>query len=116
FCILLRSKTAHAGAYVDELSRLGIPACADETKGFFLLPEICAAVALLKVIDNPMQDVPLLSALFSPAFGFTPDHLAKIRLNDPDSRLYTALRRYSKNGGDHELKKQVQSFLSRIDR
>ena len=116
FCILLRSKTAHAGAYVDELSRLGIPACADETKGFFLLPEICAAVSLLKVIDNPMQDVPLLSALFSPAFGFTPDHLAKIRLNDPDSRLYTALRRYSKNGGDHELKKQVQSFLSRIDR
>lgn len=116
FCILLRNKNAHAGAYSDELARCGIPTWTDEAGGFFSAFEVATAVALLNVIDNPMQDVPLLAVLHSPVFGFTPDHLAEIRINDPDSRLYTALCRYSRNGEDENLKNQIQNFLTQIDR
>ena len=36
-------------------------------------------LALLQIVDNPRQDVPLISVLRSPVFGFTPDRLAEIR-------------------------------------
>lgn len=41
--------------------------------------EIAVLFALLQVIDNPRQDVPLIAVLRSPLFGFTPDELAAIR-------------------------------------
>ncbi len=116
FCILLRSNSAHAKAYSDGLALYGIPAITDAVGGFYSAPEVASAIALLNVIDNPMQDVPLLSVLLSPAFGFTPDQLAEIRVNDPDSGLYTALCRYGKTGADENLRKQVQSFLSQIEK
>ena len=35
FCILLRSTSSHAAAYVDELVRQGIPAFTEKSGGFF---------------------------------------------------------------------------------
>ncbi|MDD4413014.1 MAG: helicase-exonuclease AddAB subunit AddA [Oscillospiraceae bacterium] len=114
-CILLRSKAAHAQGYADELTRLGIPVRATSSGGFFTAPEVAAAVSLLRVINNPVQDVPLLSVLLSAAFGFSPDDLACIRLNSRDGRLFTALRRYSKNGENAELCARVTAFLKQVD-
>lgn len=91
FCILLRSKEARAPLYVEQLKLQGIPAHADVSGGFFETKEIAAILSLLRVIDNPLQDVPLLAALMSPIFGFTPDDLADIRLSDKRCPFYTAL-------------------------
>ena len=96
FCILLRSKAAHAAAYAEELGRCGIPAWTATSAGFFSAPEIAVALSLLRVIDNPLLDVPLLAVLFSPVYGFTPDELAAIRLPDRHAPLYAALRAMSK--------------------
>ncbi|HIW74581.1 MAG TPA: helicase-exonuclease AddAB subunit AddA [Firmicutes bacterium] len=115
FCILLRSKNAHAGAYVDELNRCGVPAWTSSAGGFFSAAEVAWAVSLLRIIDNPIQDVPLLAALLSPAFGFTPDDLAEIRLSDKNSRIFTALRRYARGGGQPELRERADEFLRRLD-
>jgi ATP-dependent helicase/nuclease subunit A len=46
---------------------------------------------MLNIIDNPMQDVPLIAVLRSPVYGFTADELAEIRLADRNADLYTAL-------------------------
>ncbi len=91
FCILLRSKEARASLYVEQLQLQGIPSHADVSGGFFETKEIAAILSLLRVVDNPLQDIPLLAALMSPIFGFTPDDLADIRLTDKKSSLYSAL-------------------------
>ncbi len=66
------------------------------TDNFFDLPEIRDLVALLKILDNPLQDIPLLAVLRSPFFGFTPDELAVIRLAQTQGHFWPALRRFDK--------------------
>ena len=46
----------------------------------FGTPEVSVALSYLRVLDNPVQDIPLLSVLISPIWGFTPDDLAQIRM------------------------------------
>ena len=116
-CLLLRSKSAHAQAYVDELNRCGVPAWTAAAGGFFSAPEVASAVSLLRVVDNPDQDIPLLSALVSPVAGFLPDELAELRLYDRQSSLYSALRRYAadrEQSGD--LQERCREFLVLLDR
>ena len=96
-CILMRSKSTHAQTYIDGLNACGIPAWTSSGGGFFAAPEVAAAVSLLRIIDNPAQDVPLLTVLLSAAFGFTPDDLARIRMNDRHSPLLPALRRMARS-------------------
>ncbi len=115
FCILLRSKNTHAKAYTDELTRHGIPVWTASSGGFFSAYEVSIAVSLLRIIDNPIQDIPLLAVMLSPVFGFSPDDLAEIRLHTPKGRHFTALTRYSKSGSLQELKDRVILFINQID-
>ena len=91
FCILLRSANRPAHDYVRELIALGIPAWADTAGGFFEAYEVGVALSLLGVIDNPAQDIPLLSVMMSPIYGFTADEMARIRLRARKGRLYPAV-------------------------
>ena len=118
FCILLRSKNSHAPAYVAELNRCGVPAVTDSDKGFFGTPEVSLTLSLLRFIDNPVQDIPLLSVLLSPVFGFLPDDLAAIRLLDRKSNLYTALTRMArqKEGEYGLLPGRCRDFLEQTAR
>ena len=98
FCVLLRSANRFAHEYARELTALGIPAWADTVGGFFSAYEIGAAVSLLRVIDNPMQDIPLLSAMMSPIYGFTPDEISQIRTASRIGRLYPAVTAAAREG------------------
>ncbi|MBQ8572803.1 MAG: helicase-exonuclease AddAB subunit AddA [Ruminococcus sp.] len=89
--ILLRSGKKNSALYVRELEKFGIPATFESSSGFFDLPEIKLTLSVLRVIDNPSQDIPLLSSMLSPMFGFTPDDLAKIRSNCRKGTLYGAV-------------------------
>ena len=64
---------------------------------FFDLPEIQDLLALLKILDNPFQNIPLLAVLRSPFCGLTPDELAVVRLAQPKGHFWQALRRFRKN-------------------
>ena len=77
--ILLRSPGPVLRHYAAALDALSIPWSADGGREFFGSTEISVAISLLQVVDNPRQDVPLLSALRSPLFAFTPDRLALLR-------------------------------------
>ena len=65
-------------------------------------------VSFLEIIDNPHQDVPLISVLRSPVFGFTPDRLAEIRGGTPGGDFYDAV---AANGGA-----DCAAFLEILDR
>lgn len=89
--ILLRSPSGGAGTFRAELSKLGIPVESTQGGGFFASTEILALTSLLAVVDNPRQDVPLIAALRSPLFDFTPDELSAVRASDRDQDFYGAL-------------------------
>lgn len=90
FAILLRSPSARAAVYVNELRRQGIPVWAD-LGGFLQTTELMTFMSLLQVIDNPRREVSLLATLLSPIFGFTPDDVAEIRIGREKMGLYPAL-------------------------
>ena len=98
FCILLRSVKGKAEVYVNALKSRGINVWSDVTTGYFDSREISVLFNLLRIIDNPMQDIPLLSVLLSPMFGFTPDEVTAIRLLDRNAAFYLALRRQAESG------------------
>jgi len=96
FCILIRSANQHAHAYAVELQKLGIPAKASVTGGFFSAAEIGVMLSFLQVIDNPNQDIPLLAVLMSPIYGFSPDDTARLREKRKEESIYVSLLRSAK--------------------
>lgn len=99
FAILMRSPASHAEPYVNALREAGIPVHID-SGGFIESREVLWVLSLLNVINNPTHDVPLLSVMMSPIFGFTPDEVAEIRLYNRRVSLYAALLEAAKAGNE----------------
>ena len=89
--ILMRSPGSRSAAFAAALAERDIPCSFQEAADFFESMEVSTTVSLLELIDNPRQDVPLISVLRSPIFGFTPDRLAEIRAAAPDGDFYEAV-------------------------
>ncbi len=89
--VLLHSAKNRAWKYAYELASRGIPCTAPTGEGFFETPEIAVMTSLIAVIDNPLQDIPLISVLRSPLIGLKDDELGKIRIKSPGSSFYGAL-------------------------
>jgi len=77
--VLMRAVRGTAPAFRDELIRLGVPAYTDSSSAYFETYEISVMLSLLKIIDNPLQDIPLLTVMLSPVFAFTAEEAALIR-------------------------------------
>ena len=78
--ILLSAASNTAPRLVELLSAKGIPVFYDGASAYYALQEIQAVKSLLSVLDNPMQDIPLLASLKMPPFSFTETDFAHIRL------------------------------------
>ena len=92
FCILLRSPRAAAQLFADALTARGAPVYTDLGEGVLALPEVQPLLAVLRVLDNPAQDIPLAAALASPMFDFSSGELAALREKVPQGSLWAALR------------------------
>ena len=90
--ILLRSANNVGGVYRRALAQEGVPVSSGQGGDFFRSVEVSTLLSLLAVLDNPHQDIPLIAVLRSPAFGFSPDELSRIRSADRRGDLYAALR------------------------
>ncbi|TFD99258.1 helicase-exonuclease AddAB subunit AddA [Jeotgalibacillus salarius] len=109
--ILTRSMT-WTPDIMDEFRQAGIPLYADLSTGYFDATEVAIMVSLLKVIDNPIQDIPLASVLRSPIVRCTEEELAKIREADPKGTFWDALQVYmSAEDADSSLKEKCSWFL-----
>ena len=90
-CILLRSIAGVANVYEKEISELGIPVYSDSSGEYLQSIEIETIMALLRVINNPMQDIPLVTVMRSPIGNFTDNELVEIRMQDRNGSFYEAL-------------------------
>ncbi len=89
--VLLRSIKNRAPAYVQVFSAFGIPIHAEVGTGWFAVTEIGVMLALMQVLDNPRQDIPLAALLLSPIGGFSAADLARIRLADRHGDFWDAV-------------------------
>ena len=115
--ILLRSPRAKSEIYVKEFERAGIP-LAVARGGFYDSAEILDLLSLLRLLDNPLQDVPCIAVLRSPLVGLTLDELAEIRLAARDKHFWTALNRIQneKLKIKNSLTEKTGKFLERFGR
>ncbi len=99
--ILMRSPGSRISTFAAALWQKGIPCSFEQSEDFFQTMEVSVAISLLKIIDNPRQDVALISVLRSPVFGFSPDRLAQIRAAAPKGDFYEAV--VAEGGEDCQL-------------
>lgn len=107
--ILLRATSAWAPVFADELMNMDIPTYADVGVGYFDTIEIKTILSLLQIIDNPMQDIPLISVLKSPIFGFTPEDLIDIRVQSKDKIFYEVLKSTAEYDGFTDSQNETES-------
>lgn len=112
--ILMRATRRWADVFTDELAAMGIPAYADTDLGYFKTVEVETVLSLLKIIDNPLQDIPMLAVLRSPMFGLSADELADIRLAGRDVTIYEAIITGTQTKGAFtaDLQKKLLRFLT----
>ncbi|WP_077325016.1 helicase-exonuclease AddAB subunit AddA [Virgibacillus siamensis] len=111
--ILMRSMT-WAPTIVDELKKQGIPVYAELSTGYFEAIEVKIMINVLKVIDNPRQDIPLASVLKSPIVGLDEEELASVRLADKRGNYFDALHAYQKKNTGATSKK-ISRFLEQME-
>lgn len=116
--ILIRATRDWAPVMLEELNKQGIPCYAELSEGYFSAGEVEVVLSLLKVIDNPYQDIPLVAVLRSPIVQLTAEQLAQIRLIDKQSAFYDAVLRYAamEAGVEAGLQYKLQSFLQLLEK
>ena len=110
--ILTRAPSAVSEVYQNVFHDADIPLLIETKTGYFLAREVQQVLALLQVIDQPMQDVPLAAAMKSPFGHFSSEELAKIRIANPDGTFAAAVHQYT--GDDPVLAEKIASFLSML--
>lgn len=104
--ILLRSLTGWGDVYARVLNAAGIPAHTESRTGYFTTIEIQTLLNLLRIVDNPRQDIPLAAVMKSMIGGFTDVELAKIKSAYPDVKFHEACRKYAEKKKKENVKKQ----------
>ncbi|SFT46949.1 DNA helicase/exodeoxyribonuclease V, subunit A [Selenomonas sp. GACV-9] len=89
--ILLRAVRGKANILLETLRKNGIAAYADVDGGYFEATEVRLVLALLAIIDNARQDIPLAAVLASPIGGFSWEEIVRIRMSAEDGDLYDGL-------------------------
>ena len=114
--ILLSAAANTAPKLVEMLTAKGIPVFYDGAGSYFDLPEIRAVKALLSTLDNPLQDIPMLSVLKTPPFSLTDDQLAEIRTHKTgrDVPFYEAFQACCEE--ESELARRCQAIRDTLEK
>ncbi|MBQ3373182.1 MAG: UvrD-helicase domain-containing protein [Oscillospiraceae bacterium] len=107
--LLLRNANTVGGIYSRVFAERGIPVAGAFNSTLFDTREGSFVFSMLQIMDNPYNEVALLSVLASPAIGFSGDELAAIRAADKESGFYAALKLYSAQNP------KARQFLALLD-
>lgn len=111
FCILLRSLKSKAHIYEEALKRRNIKVVFEKKTNLFDTVEAGVFLSLLKVINNPTDDVSMLAVMFSPLYGFTADDAATAKLNGKNKNLYSCLKsQYEKDEKTKKLLDDLKKY------
>ena len=112
--ILLRSTKNKANIFEKELTNQNINVYSDTSQEYLESYEIQVIMDLLKIIDNPYQDIPLVHVMLSSIGMFTDDDLLEIRLCDQNDDFYTTMLK-SRLSVKVELREKIDVFLEKIE-
>ena len=112
--ILLRATSSSAPVFEQELLNLEIPVFSDSSQEYLDAIEIQTIMSLLKIIDNPMQDIPLVCVLRSFIGKFTDNELVQIRLVDKYDNFYTCMQK-AVIDVNKDLKEKIERFFNNLD-
>lgn len=113
--ILLRATSNLSPIYEKEISELELPVFSDTSGTYLDTVEIQTILSVLKIIDNPLQDIPLVVVLRSSICNFTDNDLITIRLTDRNCNFYEALIK-TRIICDGDLKNKIESFLEKLEK
>lgn len=106
--VVLMRKTKNISAqYADVFAKRGIPVYTEESGTYFNCTEVATIISFLKIIENPMQDIPMVAVMRSPIFSFDDNYIADIRSENRKIRFYNLLKK-SKD-------KKIVAFVNQID-
>lgn len=119
--IVLLTPTKMNNLEIQELfQEVELPTAINETQNFFQTTEVTIIMSLLKVIDNPKQDIPFVAVLRSPIVGLNEVELTYIRLHDQKTDFYQASQSYAeadlKDARSVKVQKKVKQFLADLDK
>ena len=112
--ILLRSTKEPAPIFEKEILKLGMPVFSDSSSEYLESMEIQTIMSLLRIIDNPLQEIPLIAVMRSPIGNFTDNELVQIRLSDKYENFYNTMLK-SKKDVDTKLKDKINNFLDNLE-
>ncbi|RSL33382.1 helicase-exonuclease AddAB subunit AddA [Salibacterium salarium] len=111
--ILMRSMP-WASTFMEECKKEGLPVYAELSGGYFEAVEINVMLSLLKVIDNPRQDIPLASVLRSPIVGMDEEELANIRMMERHGLFFDALKETVHHGPASTWQEKAVHFYEQL--
>jgi len=117
--ILLRAPAQKADRFAEVLQQMDIPVHADVRGGYFDTAELRDMLALLQLLDNGRQDIPLAAVLRSPLAApgpFRASDLVKIRTAARDVPFHAAAMQYVRDGPDADLRDRLAEFYARLER
>ena len=115
--ILLRATSNTANVFEKELLNLNIPVFSDQAENYLESIEIRTITSLLKIIDNPYRDIPLVTVMRSIIGDFTDNELIEIRLTQNEGYFYDSLKEAKTSPKiDSKLKEKVTNFLDKLNK
>ena len=112
--ILLRSTKEPAPIFEKEILKLDMPVFSDSSSEYLESIEIQTIMSLLKIIDNPLQEIPLVAVMRSNIGGFTDNDLVQIRLSDKYDGFYNTLLK-AKKDVNKTLREKIEVFLNKLE-
>lgn len=112
--VLLRSTKEPAPIFEKEILNLGMPVFSDSSAEYLESIEIQTIMSLLKIIDNPLQEIPLVTIMRSSIGGFTDNELVEIRLSDKYDNFYNTILKAKKNV-EKALREKIDKFLDNLE-
>ena len=107
--ILLRSLSGWADSLVEVLNGNGIPAHTVSSTGYFSTVEVQTVLSMLRLLDNPRQDIPMAAVLSSPMAGLTDEELAVLRLEDGSVPFHEAVLELAEGLYDEDGQKEISN-------
>lgn len=105
--ILLRSLSGWADSLVEVLNENGIPAHTVSSTGYFSTVEVQTVLSMLRLLDNPRQDIPMAAVLRSPMAGLTDEELAVLRLEDGSVPFHEAVLELAEGLYEEDGQKEI---------
>lgn len=118
--MVLLTPTKSKNLRIQEIfQEVDIPTAVNETQNFFQTTEVSIMMSLLKIIDNPRQDIPLVATLRSPVVGLNEVELTYIRLKDKQADFFEAMMAFVNSDFEDvrnvSVQKKLKHFIKQLD-